>query len=105
MGSSSCSQSRIKFTAKLYRAFTYERGTDPQKDEVHIRNGIDPLRDAGRLGALLLQFPWSFKKHSGGPGAPGQLDRTIQEFLLALHILGRFLSVVRGVGEHDLGPV
>jgi uncharacterized protein YecE (DUF72 family) len=51
----------FKFTAKLYRTFTHERGTDTQKDDVDFRNGIDPLSDAGRLGALLLQFPWSFK--------------------------------------------
>jgi uncharacterized protein YecE (DUF72 family) len=47
----------FKFTAKLYRTFTHERGTQTQKDEVDFRTGIDPLSDAGRLGALLLQFP------------------------------------------------
>ncbi|PYV39966.1 MAG: DUF72 domain-containing protein [Acidobacteria bacterium] len=52
---------RFKFTAKLHRTFTHERPTDTQKDEVEFRNGVDPLHEANRLGALLLQFPWSFK--------------------------------------------
>jgi uncharacterized protein YecE (DUF72 family) len=52
---------KFKFTAKLYRVFTHERGTHTQKDETEFRGGIDPLRNASRFGALLLQFPWSFK--------------------------------------------
>ena len=49
------------FTAKLHRVFTHERGKATAEDEKEFRLGIDPLADAGKLGALLLQFPWSFK--------------------------------------------
>lgn len=51
----------FKFTAKLYQRFTHERGEATDDDEQTFREGIDPLAEAGRLGALLLQFPWSFK--------------------------------------------
>ena len=51
----------FKFTAKLYRVFTHEPGGGTQKDETEYRKGLDPIFDAGRLGAILLQFPWSFK--------------------------------------------
>lgn len=51
----------FKFTAKLYKRFTHERGQATAEDERMFREGIDPLAEAGRLGALLLQFPWSFK--------------------------------------------
>src|SRR5215217_6335182 len=51
----------FKFTAKLYKAFTHERGEVTAEDERAYRSGIDPLASAGKLGALLLQFPWSFK--------------------------------------------
>lgn len=51
----------FKFTAKLYKQFTHERGHATGRDEQAYRAGIDPLAQAGRLGALLLQFPWSFK--------------------------------------------
>jgi uncharacterized protein YecE (DUF72 family) len=50
----------FQFTAKLFRSFTHERKPAPQ-DEQQFKDGIGPIIEAGRLGALLLQFPWSFK--------------------------------------------
>jgi uncharacterized protein YecE (DUF72 family) len=47
------------FTAKLWQRFTHE-GTVEDRDVAAARAGFDVLRDAGRLGALLLQFPYSF---------------------------------------------
>jgi len=49
------------FTAKLFRRFTHERGKATAEDEKLFRESMDPLMDAGKLGALLVQFPWSFK--------------------------------------------
>ena len=49
------------FTAKLNRVFTHERGKATKKDEKEFRGGMDVLAKAGKLGSLLLQFPWSFK--------------------------------------------
>jgi uncharacterized protein YecE (DUF72 family) len=49
------------FTAKLNRAFTHDRGKATAEDEKLYRDGIDPLMEAGKLGAVLMQFPWSFK--------------------------------------------
>lgn len=51
----------FKFTAKLYQRFTHERGDATAEDEKIFREGIEPLVEAGKFGALLLQFPWSFK--------------------------------------------
>src|SRR5215470_9547854 len=53
--------SSFRFTAKLYQRFTHERGASTAEDEKAYRGGIDPLAEAGRLGAILIQFPWSFK--------------------------------------------
>jgi uncharacterized protein YecE (DUF72 family) len=49
------------FTAKLFRKFTHERGKASAEDEKLYRDGIDPLLESGKLGAVLVQFPWSFK--------------------------------------------
>jgi uncharacterized protein YecE (DUF72 family) len=49
------------FTAKLHRLFTHERGKATKKDEKEFRQGMDVLVKARKLGAVLLQFPWSFK--------------------------------------------
>jgi uncharacterized protein YecE (DUF72 family) len=51
---------RFRFTAKLYRRFTHERDASAD-EEREFKDGIAPLMEAGKLGALLLQFPWSFK--------------------------------------------
>ncbi len=48
------------FTAKLWKRFTHERSAS-LLDEKAVKQGLDPLAAARRLGSLLLQFPWSFK--------------------------------------------
>lgn len=52
---------KFAFTAKLNRLFTHERGKATKKDEKEFRTGMDVLAKAGKLGSVLLQFPWSFK--------------------------------------------
>ena len=52
---------RFVFTAKLSRTFTHDRGKATAEDEKLYREGIDPLMQANKLGAVLMQFPWSFK--------------------------------------------
>jgi uncharacterized protein YecE (DUF72 family) len=64
---------RFLFTAKLYRAFTHSPVMGPTSaatirptddDEARTREGLDALANEGRLGALLIQFPLSFKNTS-----------------------------------------
>jgi len=52
---------QFTFTAKLHRAFTHERGKATAEDEKLFREGMDVLANGGKLGSVLLQFPWSFK--------------------------------------------
>jgi uncharacterized protein YecE (DUF72 family) len=52
----------FKFTAKLWQRFTHQRDAAWSRDEVDaVRAGLDPLAERDRLGAVLVQFPWSFK--------------------------------------------
>ncbi len=51
----------FKFTAKLHKKFTHERKDITSDDEKQFKTGIDPLLDSGKLGCILVQFPWSFK--------------------------------------------
>ena len=53
----------FSFTAKLWKRFTHQRDTAFTRDDVAlVRAGLAPVHDAGKLGALLLQFPWSFRR-------------------------------------------
>lgn len=51
---------RFKFTAKLWQKFVLERSSYTSEDVNLVQKGMDVLQEAGRLGALLLQFPQSF---------------------------------------------
>jgi len=48
------------FSVKLHQVFTHERKDFTQKEVDIFKMGIEPLVAAGRLAALLLQFPWSY---------------------------------------------
>lgn len=50
----------FRFTAKLHRAFTHDGRLDAA-EVAEFHRFLDPLAEAGRLDALLLQFPWSFR--------------------------------------------
>jgi len=47
------------FSAKLWQRFTHDPSASVE-DERAVRAGFDVLRDAEKLGAVLLQFPFSF---------------------------------------------
>lgn len=58
--------SGYEFTFKLYQRFTHDRERPWTPDEVaEFRRGVEPVRAAGRLGAVLVQFPWSFRADAG----------------------------------------
>jgi uncharacterized protein YecE (DUF72 family) len=48
------------FTAKLWQEFTHNRQLNAENERI-VRPAMEVLRDGGKLGALLAQFPWSFK--------------------------------------------
>ena len=50
---------KFLFTAKLWRNFTHDDSTTAA-DVALVRAGFDILQNAQRLGAMLLQFPFSF---------------------------------------------
>jgi len=67
---------RFLFTAKLWQKFTHQ--DDTTADDVKIvRAGFDVLRDANRLGAVLLQFPFSF--HNTAPNL-ARLNHLLDDF-------------------------
>jgi uncharacterized protein YecE (DUF72 family) len=74
------------FTAKLYRRFTHERGKAAAEDEKLFRDGVDPLMEAGKLGAVLIQFPWSFKNEIAERNYLNQLVGRFIEYPLVVEL-------------------
>lgn len=74
------------FTAKLHRVFTHERGRATAEDERAVREGMDALVDVGKLGAVLLQFPWSFKNTDEERAYLSKLLDRFKDYPLALEV-------------------
>jgi len=74
------------FTAKLFRPFTHERGKATREDEKAFREGIDPLAEAGKLGAVLMQFPWSFKNDREERAYLNQLAGRFKDYPLVVEL-------------------
>jgi uncharacterized protein YecE (DUF72 family) len=74
------------FTAKLHRVFTHERGKATAEDEKQVREGMDALHGAGKLGAILLQFPWSFKNTDDERVYLAKLLERFRDYPLVLEI-------------------
>lgn len=117
----------FEFSLKLYQKFTHPKmfraaamksapGTEgslldllaqvTQSDIDEFRAGIDPLAEAGRLGALLAQFPPSFKDSPETRDYLAQLLRAFSAYPIAVELrhrswsdaLGDTLSMLNGFG-------
>ena len=112
----------FRFAVKLWRRFTHERQGPWSADEVRmVTDGLETLTDSGRLGAVLAQFPWSFKPGSESRAWLSALARDLSgwplvaevrhgdwgspEHLALLRDLGLgFANIDQPVIGHSLGP-
>ena len=99
----------FEFTVKLYQKFTHPKMYEevlrrslhaPEGHEAAVRElvkpgnadldefkrGIDPLASAGKLGAVLAQFPPSFKRGIGEAGYLAHLLRMLGEYQVAVEL-------------------
>lgn len=92
----------FEFSLKLFQKFTHPEmfqkatGADPldlgQKDIDEFRAAIDPLASAGKLGALLAQFPASFKNEANTRGYLEWLLEQFREYDVAVELRHRSWS-------------
>jgi uncharacterized protein YecE (DUF72 family) len=93
----------FKFTAKLWKRFTHERNANLQDEKV-FKKGLEPLLASARLGALLLQFPWSFKNTRENHEYMSGLFMQFMEYPLVVEVRhsswnqAEILEVLRGSG-------
>ncbi|HEX9935175.1 MAG TPA: DUF72 domain-containing protein, partial [bacterium] len=77
---------RFKFTAKLWQRFTHERSPFGSEEVKQVVLGMDPLARAGKLGALLCQFPWSFKNDEVGRAWLSSILDAFRDYPLVVEI-------------------
>src|SRR5919201_2915870 len=105
------------FTAKLNRAFTHSplAVTQPttaetirpgENDERDAKAGFDTLMEQGKLGALLIQFPISFKNTEENRKYLDQLVERFKQYPLVLEVRHSSWNTeeqMRWLIEHGIG--
>ncbi len=86
----------FEFSLKLYRHLTHAQGpAGPQLDLALVdeyRRGIEPLALAGKLGALLAQFPSSFKRSTESQAYLDALLARLHDYPVAVELRHRSWS-------------
>ena len=72
---------KFLFTVKLGRRFTHERSL-AAAEIAHFKDGLWPFHRAGKLGCVLMQFPWSFRYTEENRAHLIALRRAFHEFPL-----------------------
>lgn len=87
----------FQFTAKLFRSFTHAPGAVLQstsaatlnplnEDESYAKQGLDSIAQENMLGALLIQFPISFKNTDENREYLQKLIRKFREYPLVVEV-------------------
>ena len=110
----------FEFSLKLYQKFTHPEmflkatGKDPadidRKDVDEFRKAIEPLARAGKLGALLAQFPASFKNEPGSRDYLAWLLHAFRDYPVAVELRHKSFSddpkeTLQLLREHDAALV
>jgi uncharacterized protein YecE (DUF72 family) len=88
---------QFEFTAKLFRSFTHAPGAVLQstsaatinpieEDEIKAKQGLDSIAGRNKLGALLIQFPISFKNTDENRAYLQQLIERFREYPLVVEV-------------------
>jgi uncharacterized protein YecE (DUF72 family) len=82
-----------KFThPKMYKEATGKEAVISQKDVDFFKHSIEPMANSGKLGALLAQFPPSFKNDDYGKQVLNAVIHTFRDYLLAVELRHRSWS-------------
>ena len=100
---------RFRFTAKAWQRFTHARDAAlTRADVAAAREALDVLHGAGRLGAVLLQFPWSFKRGDDERAWLDDVTRALADYPLVIEVRHASWNVppfYRELAERGIGFV
>ena len=77
---------RFRFSVKLHRSFTHDQRRMDPAQLGRFQEFVRPLVEAGRLGPLLLQFPWSFRMTPAATDRIKSLVNRIEPFPTAVEV-------------------
>ena len=73
----------FRFTAKLWKRLTHEREAYGAEE---VGAALDAIAEQGRLGAVLVQFPWSFRRDAAALEWLRDLFRALSGLPLVLEV-------------------
>jgi uncharacterized protein YecE (DUF72 family) len=76
----------FRFALKVPRDVTHAKEAGGEEVLAHFLESLAPLRNRGKLGPIVLQFPPSFRADRGTPLLLRLLDTIPKEFLLAVEL-------------------
>ncbi len=93
------------FTYKLNQRFTHQRADGYSHQDVReFKDGIQPAADARMLGALLAQFPWSFRYNNEAIDYLKGIKQDFAEYPVAVEVRHRSWEQPEAAGQlRDLG--
>ena len=98
----------FSFALKAHRSLTHEIGETWEKDIDEFKAGLQPMTDAGRLAAVLLQFPFSFRYTPESRSRLAELCARLEGLPLAVEFRKREWlqdSVLQGLRERGVSLV
>jgi len=93
------------FSVKMHNSMTHTRDC-PKDDYRRYIDALAPLKDSGKLGALLMQFPWGFKFSASNMDYLGDLREKFGDMELCAefrHNSWLAAEVFDFCRSHDLG--
>lgn len=70
----------FRFTAKLWQGFTHEMKSDSKVEADQFKSAMKPMLKSGKFGALLIQFPISFRREDESMQRVIELGEMFREF-------------------------
>jgi uncharacterized protein YecE (DUF72 family) len=99
---------RMLFSLKAHQSLTHERPEDPGPEAAALRAAVAPLAERSRLGAVLLQFPFSFHYEPAARRYLDRLCRSLEGLPAAVEFRNREWqreSVLRALAERNVAFV
>jgi uncharacterized protein YecE (DUF72 family) len=79
----------FQFTAKLWQGFTHEKKEIDVSEVSQFRDAVAPLQKSKRLGALLAQFPASFRRSKEAMERVETIGKHFKEFPIVVEFRNR----------------
>ncbi|NIM19440.1 MAG: DUF72 domain-containing protein [Candidatus Latescibacteria bacterium] len=74
------------FTAKAFRNFTHEKKQLSRTEVDGFMKALSPIHDEGKLGFILIQFPWSLRCTREAKSLVGRLIKALSPFPVAVEV-------------------